>query len=233
MPKKPNTVFDTDVWWWVVNPEIGRFSRYLLELDRILSKEIQTNVSDAEEIDTTSFAISETSGKWSQEYTTWTILTNSVQELEDFANILFKSFIVSVYSYLESSLLERCRGVEQKHNYRLSVKDLSGQGIQQAMSYLLKVHQLGYSLGTSKEWGQIQNLRILRNCIAHNGGRLDLGTDQIQKVRNYVSAEPLLNIDNNTDEIVVSREYCEKALLIVTEFLYAIDKALGKTNSDS
>ena len=110
------------------------------------------------------------------------------------------------------------------------MKDLSGNGISQYMSYLIKLHNIDYSLEKSAEWAQIQHLRRLRNCIVHHGGKLDENTEQVRQLRDYVRSETMLSIQDETNEIILTKEFCEKVLLTVKRFLYTIDKAIAVNN---
>lgn len=206
-----------DALWWATEFELHTFYSYLFTLDTFLSKEIEVSRTKVNELQ-----------KDPDEFFDLNHYEYTLYQHELFTNLMLKTFIVGLCTFLESSLVRRCREVERKHNYPLSVKDLSGQGIQQAINYLRKVHQIEYPLENSIEWMRLQSVSKLRNCIVHNGGRLDESPRHVQEIKKYISTEPGVSLDADTNEIVLNREYCEKALRTVTKFLHAIDKATDK-----
>ncbi len=141
-----------DIYWAIENPEVGAFRAYLHSIEDFLRTEKQKHISSMDEI---SDKIK--SGEipppdnpdqfpLELEYDYYHLAM-----MDDFANILRKSFFVSLYSFLESRLMRRCRRLERRANSSLSVTDIAGRGISQAMTYLIKVCHINFPLNTSSE----------------------------------------------------------------------------------
>ncbi len=97
-----------------------------------------------------------------------------LERISEFENILFSSFIVTIYSYLESKLISYCRDLEKQSPQKVLWSDLAGKNVvDKAMTYLIKVQQIELSLGSSTEWEKIQKIRSLRNQIVHEQGGVD------------------------------------------------------------
>lgn len=229
-----NTDQSQDVFWHIENYEFHLFDGYLAQMDSFLDKEIEKHKERIES------AKSPPPGMSEEFFDGQLFELNDVEYalsmFDDFRNRFLKSFIISLYSLLESSLAERCKTIQQRTGHSLSAKDLTGKGIEQSMNYLTKVHGLT-ALKQLAEWQQLQDIRRLRNCIAHNDGRLNSETDQVQAIHNYISRESTLSIetiekyDGPSSEVALTREYCQKTLLTVKRFLYAVDVAIGATGA--
>jgi len=94
--------------------------------------------------------------------------------------------------------------------------------MRQAMTFLIKVQRISFSLGKSAEWAKIQNYRILRNCIVHNEGKLNERTNSYDKLKKYVECNPTLSLSKYGDEIILDRGFCEEMIDIVERFLLSV-----------
>lgn len=141
-----------------------------------------------------------------------------IEQTEEFRNILRRSFFVTVYGFLESCLINRCRdGLLQRKDILLSLGDINGQGIYLAQTCLKKVLQVSFD-DTSPRWFAIKNYQKLRNCIIHNQSRLKGSRDETH-LRKYISERtPLLAISQD-DEIVISLDFCKEILDTITLYL--------------
>ena len=140
--------------------------------------------------------------------------------LEQFANILRKSFFTNLYTCLESRLTEECYLKDKNWRSAVPQKYCKNDVLTQAMQYLIRVQHISFTLGESKEWGELQGCRRLRNCIVHNEGRLNnqyLDKDELEK---YISGKPSLSLSG--DEIIFSRDFCEEALDTMGRFLVTV-----------
>jgi hypothetical protein len=141
--------------------------------------------------------------------------------LEEFTDMLRKSFFVSLYSLLESQMEDECRARRQARNdIRLSLGDLSGKGIDRAKRYLTKVLGVSSIFGTS-EWQRIKKYNLLRNCIVHNEGRLQ-GFGGQKDLREYINDnQQKLSLRKwlGQEEVVLSKEFCKEAVNAIDRFL--------------
>lgn len=209
------------------NPELHTLHSYLADLDLFLVKKFEEHKATIEQLQHIPM-IEHDDNHDSLQYE-WYALNKSKEN----RNLFFKSFIITLFTFLESSLMDCCRNIELEKKYRLTVKDLAGKGIVQSMNYLVKVHKIEYFLETSTEWSQLQDIQRLRNCLVHNSGKLDETAEQSQQLKKYIHRNTNLRIDESNGTIIVSKEYCEKSLLIVERYLYAIDKKLDELRNQS
>lgn len=147
--------------------------------------------------------------------------------IEEFINILRKSFFVNLYAALESRLIKECHYHEERKQTgesrtKRSLSDTSGSVVQKAMTYLEKVQCINFSRGESMEWAEIQNYRVLRNCIVHNGGRLNERTRKRGKLRKFIDRKPTLSLSEYDDEIILGKGFCEEAVNTVERFLLLV-----------
>ncbi len=148
----------------------------------------------------------------------------------EFENTIFSSFFVTIYFYLESELTRYCRDLEKKHQEKLSLSDIVGNGVQRAITYLVKVQHIDFSLGNSKEWEKIQNYNVLRNCIVHNQGMLDESFDknQREKLLKFIQ-RPNSNLQVKYKLCILNKDFCLESLDTIKLFLHSILFATVKT----
>lgn|SRR5574341_806777 len=152
-----------------------------------------------------------------------------LERISEFENILFSSFFVSVYFYLESELTKHCGDLQRKNQEPLSLSDIVGSGVQRAMTYLVKVHHIELSLDNNPEWKKIQNYNLLRNCIVHNQGRLDDGFERgKEKLLRFIQ-EPDSKLKLVDTWCVLDKDFCLEALNTIQAFLHSVIFAKKKT----
>jgi len=152
-----------------------------------------------------------------------------LESISEFENTLFTSFFVTIYFHLESELTRQCRNLDKQNQEMLSLSDIVGSGIQKAMTYLLKVQHIEFSLGKSPEWEKIQNYNILRNCIVHNQGRLDENFEKSQreKLLKFIQ-RPNSKIQLKNTWCVLDKDFCLDALNTIKSFLHSVTFAKAK-----
>lgn len=135
--------------------------------------------------------------------------------------VLRKSLFVSLFSFLENTLVEDCRA--RKHYDKeivLRLEDLTGKNdIDKVKVYWKKVLRMEFPSDTP-EWSAIQNYKSLRNCIVHAGGKvgsLKENGDR-EKLEKFIHATATLELMSHGD-IVVLKEFCDEALETIQRFL--------------
>jgi hypothetical protein len=134
--------------------------------------------------------------------------------LEQFGDILRISFFVSLYSFLESELLRRC-----KSEIGSLPKIPKGQP---PKSYVERaIIGIGCTVDkTSNEWKEInESYRYLRNCLVHNAGVLSECARQ-KDLEEYIADTASISLSQNT--IVLSREFCVDAFATIEKFLLSV-----------
>jgi hypothetical protein len=212
-----------DIWEYVENAEEyrGSFDDYLTAIVDFLEneqKKYKQNIDDVSE------KIVGDSEEMPDE------LRYAYYELEsffpEFENTLFSSFFVAIYFYLESELTRYCRDLEKRNPEMLLLSDIVGTGVQRSMTYLVKVQRIEFSVENSPEWNKILKYGVLRNCIAHNQGRVD-------EVFNDSRRKELLEFIQRKDSklmldgtrCILNKEFCSDALQTIKKFLYSVADA--------
>lgn len=141
-------------------------------------------------------------------------LRDRLSDIDRFANLLRSSFFVSLFSFLESRLIKECESRKGTH-ILLSLSDIRGHhDLDRLQKYFAKVLQI-YFPGDTTQWQEIQNYRVLRNCIVHNHGTLS-GFGDAKRLRDYVDRKPDLLISG--DEIFLNAAFCSEAVETVKGF---------------
>lgn len=94
-----------------------------------------------------------------------------------FSRISINSFIVILYSYIESGLNSLCNAMYSdrarldkkygKEALRIRYTDMQGEGVKRAKLYLEKVFSVDLHAG-EQPWAEIDALRRIRNVIVHD-----------------------------------------------------------------
>jgi hypothetical protein len=130
----------------------------------------------------------------------------------EFENILRESFFAALYASFESYLVGMC----DEH-----ISSRKTNKVSKAVHLLVENESVRSSLYRSPEWKEIDNYRILRNCIVHDSGSLTPHTKERRRLEDYVlSKRPLLRLSYNS--IFLSRQFCEEAVDVIDVFSMAV-----------
>ncbi len=86
-----------------------------------------------------------------------------------FPDILWRTTFLHSYFLLESSLDQVCKNLQQTENYKLSLSDISGNGIFRASVYLKKVCNILEPF-SDNSWAKLTDYNKLRNIFVHGDG---------------------------------------------------------------
>jgi hypothetical protein len=141
-----------------------------------------------------------------------------VQFLDQFYDILRKSFFVALYAFFESRLRDECCNRKGK-DVLLSFSEIKGSVTEKTEIYWEKV--LMFRFPRTSYWGDIhKGYRLLRNCIVHNEGLLNedftTGRGDLKKFIDRKEYKPLLSLQG--EAIVLHKGFCEKALETIEKF---------------
>ncbi|MEK3905025.1 hypothetical protein [Paenibacillus sp. FSL R7-0179] len=81
------------------------------------------------------------------------------------SNALF----IGMYGDVEAYLNKICNAHKTSKNLNISLKDISGQGIERAVTYLNKVVGIE-GIKSSTEWSELKKWNLIRNILVHNNG---------------------------------------------------------------
>lgn len=162
--------------------------------------------------------------------------------VEDFfTEVSLYSFIMILYSYVESGLNALCRvkysdkvrqqkkdnlraadeGMEQRPLLDIKLKDIAGKGIiNSAKKYLKKVFYVDFN-SVKEEWDELNGLRRIRNAIVHNNGYAREDAKKDGKINQNINNDRIEIKDNG--QIIIKQEYADFILKQAINFFKKID----------
>jgi len=142
---------------------------------------------------------------------------------EYFPSLHRRSALLTLWGFVEHELNHLCWLYQKEKSFQLSSHDLSGRGIVRSSNYLEKVVELK-GLGISPEWDQLKKLQLIRNCIAHNDGKL---SDRDGKVKNeLVTAIKKVGFASGEREIVLEEGFLSRAADICEAYFSLVGRAI-------
>lgn len=135
----------------------------------------------------------------------WDWHTNEVSLYRsDFPNILRRSLLTSIYSFVESKLVALCRPTESGRSF--SDRSSSRKSlINKAKDYLITELNVEFPIDTPA-WKFIQNTNRIRNCLVHSGGNVNAFRSE-RKLRNIIADMEHVTIDQR-DKIILDETFC-------------------------
>ena len=145
---------------------------------------------------------------------------HDAQRIDEFTDLLYSLFFVSLYSFLESQLDNECRHRSQnRENLRLSISDLHGKGIVRAKTYLVKVLGTTFPFENDVHWQRMHWYNKIRNAIVHKEG---IVSDP--KLMEYIEHEDGLSyqVYFGKNHVTITRTFCESVLKNVEALLRSL-----------
>ncbi|MBC8460284.1 MAG: hypothetical protein H8D67_20050 [Deltaproteobacteria bacterium] len=152
-----------------------------------------------------------------------------------FSMISLNSFIIILYSNIESGLNRLCNvmfsdqsrldEVQGKDPVKIRYVDMDGKGINRAKLYLEKVFNVNLHAG-DQQWAEIDALKKIRNIIVHDDG---WASNEMAKNSNIKTCRKngFLEIEEKRDgtlgKLIVKPEYLTWILKHVRDFFSKID----------
>jgi len=145
-----------------------------------------------------------------------------------FPDILWRTTFLHSYFRLESCLDQVCKNLQQTEDYKLSLSDITGNGIFRASVYIKKVCNINEPF-TDQTWGKLNDYNKLRNIFVHGDGTADREKAVGLAKRN----EGLLVAIIDYDKIAIrfSKEFNLKVLQAINGFFHTLQKAMRKNIS--
>ncbi|MBI4738819.1 hypothetical protein HY772_04620 [Candidatus Woesearchaeota archaeon] len=141
-------------------------------------------------------------------------LADKLSSFQEMFDVWQRSYFTTMYSFLESELIKECLH-QKSDNVLLTLADLSGQNeIDKVKIYFTKVLKIPFPSNTP-EWQEIQNYRMLRNCIVHNRGRVD--DDKNRRLQDYITQQENLRLSSGN--VILSKSFCLEASNTIKTFL--------------
>ncbi|PNQ79325.1 hypothetical protein [Paenibacillus sp. F4] len=156
-----------------------------------------------------------------ENFLNWLLLNNKYSD--EFPQILRNSLLVSLYAFFENQLALICDYYKQQKNIVISVADLKGAGIERAKNYMKKVIQSNFP-ETTDEWKTIKNCALVRNCIVHCGGDVELFSRTID-LRKSINRLGKSIFETERNKIYICKEF-------ISEIIIAMEKILTDLHID-
>jgi hypothetical protein len=206
--------------WYVLNvdTEIDLFAAYIEDMEEFLiSKEKHYRNSIEKMDDNERFTFDENGetvdGAEGYLYELYLV--------ENFKNILRRSTVVDLFSFLEGTLIDRCEK-RKSPEIDIRVKDLGGgDDLEKIRKYFSKVLHTPLPTDTT-EWQEIQNYRFIRNCITHNKGIVDDGFAKRDEIIRYVTNHPKLLGKDSNNELIIKPGFSQEVLNTIKSFLMKV-----------
>ena len=139
-----------------------------------------------------------------------------------FPNILWRTTFLYSYFLLESSLDQICKNIQEAENHTLTLKDLSGRGIQRASLYLRKVCKMTIPFDT-KNWVELQDFNKIRNLFVHSDGLVEKTNQDIIKIAAKYKGIEFGDFDNfGVSFLEISKDFTFYSLNCIESFFQSI-----------
>ena len=138
-----------------------------------------------------------------------------------FPMILWKSLFLSSYFLLENSLNQICKNLKKSNSYRLSINEISGNGIFRSSLYLKKVCDVVKSFQSNK-WAEITDFNKIRNVLVHSDGVFPKSNVDMIKICQKYGQIALTEYEEDNLNIEFDSEFCKYSLGIIEELFQEI-----------
>lgn len=148
------------------------FGKYMSEIGRITNS-VYENIKKFTEFlnkeePTPEIEIIESYGSTDLDPTLFKSLTELMTDLKN--QSFHNSLIITVYSFLEYSLVEFCRLIDLYIEPEKRFKDIPQNGLDKCKDYLTST--FNFNISCFKKWNTIKEFQRIRNLMAHNNGNL-------------------------------------------------------------
>lgn len=135
--------------------------------------------------------------------------------------LYYSSIVISLYSFLEQSLLRLAKIPEK--DMKIKIDDISGNGIVfKIKKYLEKVIEIDFE-EMNNEWNEITKLNHLRNLYVHSSNSI-LRKSELKKRKNSIKEIKQLKITEKSDYYILEFENDE----LIRHFIEIIREFLNK-----
>ncbi len=152
-------------------------------------------------------------------------LSELAYEVGEMEELMYRSFVLSVFIFMEDTITRLCHHVQLESKQAFSVRDLSGSGISKSIRYLETI--LGKPFPQDPDLhSRFEVAWKVRNALAHADGDVEGGNKAL--IENFISKNPeLLRINprgTETGEIWVSAGYAKSMITLNKEICDEISK---------
>jgi hypothetical protein len=140
---------------------------------------------------------------------------DSLYDIYEFEQVLFRSFIVTLFAHLEYLLQIFCKQQEKNTSQRVKPKHLKGKGFVSYIEYIRLVLELDF-LEESQFKNKLTRFRFIRNACVHSDGKVtnDKSLKFLKDSKPYTRINQnnylIIEEDNLSDLIDLSKEISKK-----------------------
>lgn len=198
----------------IIDDKITYFNQYLALIKKTVAKQ------DKEYNEAVEQAKKFHEDQIDDSYTIEDHLSDIAYEHYQLVEILYRSFIVSVFVFIENQTADLCDFLHGIQKEKFSYKDLKGMGITRCIEYIERVS--GGNFSNDAVLSEDLNIaRIVRNSITHNDGKVN--DTEIKMVQKYIKRKPILKLDQDST-IQIDLSYCEELITINQKVISEISR---------
>lgn len=136
------------------------------------------------------------------------------------------------YFFAESMLDQICNNIEIAEDYKLTLKDIKGNGIQRSSLYLKKVANVRKPFETPS-WRALQDFNKIRNLFVHADGVFDTSNnDALTLSKKYEGLSFSTNIITNELIISISKIFTLNVLDSIEVFFQDVHEHMMPKNKE-
>lgn len=158
-------------------------------------------------------------------------LHNLAYEKWEFEQLMYKSFVVSVFIFIEDLATQLCIHLQRETKQSFSYKELAGNGVGRSINYLKKLLK-EHPISDPKTLERFIVAQKVRNSLVHADGILK--KEDLPAVVAFVKKYPeILEVDDQTRRVNLSYAYTESMLELLSKFTSELRKHWKETNSNN
>lgn len=129
-----------------------------------------------------------------------------------FLPLFLQSSTISLFAFFESELTSLCKSLARSSSQAEVWNSLNGSGILKAKDYLKDHASVNFD-PLNLYWANLNNMLLVRNCLAHANGYIDQmsSEDKQARLRQIAASTNGLNIANNKHLLVEKRYLLERS----------------------
>lgn len=206
-------------WHMFTHMELALFRSLVTRIEREINTTTQEITGEIETIELQY-------GEETQEVTIVDGLDDTTWDLDNifrvhFPNVQRSAYVITLYSFLETSMVELCNHFHDEMGLNIRQSDMNGKGIRRCNNYLSKVIGLNFR-EIEREWLNIDNLGKIRNIIVHRDR--DIAEDDVAMLA-YIRKNEHLDIDRSHN-LIVQENFLMSMLIDMEVFVNAVDRLI-------
>jgi hypothetical protein len=152
------------------------------------------------------------------EFDYWSLNSEELEQYSNgFPNLLRTSLFTSLYSFLESTLMNICKENEQKYPDKIKLSDLKHNGVKKAEIYINKVMDKQFP-SESDNYKLLGSYNKIRNYFTHNTNSLK-EYPKIEELKKVVTFVKGVKLDEVNDTLLIDNTFCLEFISTINNLL--------------